>query len=86
MSLCIKGTGDHLCEGRAPAEEGFAVRIVGKDNAPFTSSPHHVVEGSWGVEANPAGHTGPPVVEYGRYCNVPDYMLVATAGMNMPQL
>ncbi len=53
-------------EGRAPAEEGFAVRIVGKDSAPFTSSPHHVVEGSWGVEANPAGHTGPPVVEYGR--------------------
>ncbi len=58
--------GPRFRAGRAPAEDGCAGRILGKENAPFTFSPPHVVEGSRGIEASLAGHTGPPVVEYGR--------------------
>ena len=36
--------GPQVRERREPAEEGCAVRVVGKDRAPFESSHHHVVE------------------------------------------
>jgi hypothetical protein len=45
-------------EGREPAEEILAVRVVGKDHAPFQASHHHVVEGSGGIEASLARHNG----------------------------
>jgi hypothetical protein len=50
--------GPRVRESREPVEEGCAVRVVGKDRAPFESSPHHVVERSRCVEASLAGHGG----------------------------
>jgi len=50
--------GARVRERREPAEEGLAVRVVGKDHAPFQAAHHHVVEGSGGVEASLARHSG----------------------------